>query len=117
MGIGPSPSYASGNIAAHRIMAEPTMSSTNSVSRVKLIRLTATCPVDIAKRWFTSFERLSVSLTNILGKATTAELLACLRVGQVMQLPGTYNPYEIARMGYRKTFEPTAGLKRKAGAR
>ena len=36
-----------------------------------------------------------------MGKATTAEVLDCLRIGQVMRLPGTYNSYELVRLGYR----------------
>jgi hypothetical protein len=117
MGMSPSPNAALGSITAHRILAEPIMSSSDSGSKVKSIRLTANCPDAPAKRWFISFEQLGAILTKILGKATTAEQLECLRVGQVIMLPGTYNPYEITRLGYRRTFEPTACLRRKDGAR
>ena len=100
-------------IAAHRILAEPEMSA-SSVSKFMSIRLTAICPDATPKIWIISFEQLGATLTKILGKATAAELLECLRVGQIMTFPGTYNTYEIAKLGYRKAFEPTAGLKRKA---
>ena len=113
----PSSDITFGNLTGHHILAEPGMPSSGLVSKVKSIRLTATCPDVMAERWVISFEQLSASLTKILGKATTAELLECPRVGQVITLPGTYNPYEMVRLGYRKTFEPAAGLKRKAGAR
>ena len=99
MGMRPSPNAALGSITAHRILAEPIMSSFDSGSPVKSIRLTATCPDAPAKRWLISFEQLGASLTKILGKATTAEQLECLRIGQVIKLPGTYNPYELAPIG------------------
>jgi hypothetical protein len=111
----PSLNSANGNVTAYRILAEPVTSS--SIPNMKSVRLTASSSDATTKGWNISFEQLKMRLTRIIGKATTAELLECLRVGQIITLPGTYNPYELGRLGYRKPLEGTTGLKRKAGAR
>jgi hypothetical protein len=113
----PSLSSATANVTAYQILAEPVTFSTASIPKVETVRLTASSWGATATQWSISFEQLSSSLTRIIGKATAAEVLECLRVGQVMRLPGTYNSYELVRLGYRKRFEGTTGLKRKAGAR
>jgi hypothetical protein len=56
-----------------------------------------------AKRWTVTCDFLCERLNRILGKATTAELIECLRVGQIINLPGTYTVYQLVQLGYRKT--------------
>jgi len=105
------------NVTAYQILAESLALPTASSPQVELVRLTASSRGAAETEWSISFEQLSFSLTRIIGKATTAEVLECLRVGQVMRLPGTYNSYELIRLGYRKRLERTNGSKLKAGAR
>jgi hypothetical protein len=113
MGVSPSLSSAIANVTAYQILAEPVTFSAASRS----VRLTASSWGATATQWSISCEQLSSSLTRIIGKATTAEVLECLVVGQVVRLPGTYNSYELVRLGYRKRFERKTGLKRKVGVR
>ena len=117
MGVSPSLSSAIANVTAYQILAEPVTFSAASSPEVESVRLTASSWGATATQWSISCEQLSSSLTRIIGKATTAEVLECLRAGQVMRLPGTYNSYELIRLGYRKRFERTNGSKLKAGAR
>jgi hypothetical protein len=117
MEIIPSLSPAIANVTAYQILAEPLTFPTASSPQVESVRLTASSWGAAGTEWSISFEQLSSSLMRIIGKATTAEVLQCLRVGQVMRLPGTYNSYELIRLGYRKRFERTNGSKLKAGAR
>jgi hypothetical protein len=87
------------------------------IPKIESVQLVASSSGTIATQWSISFEQLASSLTRILGKATTAEVLECLRVGQIMRLPGKYNSYEVIRLGYRKPSERITGLKRKTGVR
>jgi hypothetical protein len=110
-------SSATANVTAYQILAEPVTFSAASSPKVETVRLIASSFGATATQWSISCEQLSLGLIKIIGKATTAEVLKCLRVGRVMRLPGTYNSHELVRLGYRKRFERTTGLKRKAGAR
>jgi hypothetical protein len=94
----PSLNLTSGNWTAYRILAGPVRCSSASISEMESARLTASSSDATAKRWNISFEQLRSSLTGIIGKATTAELLECLRVGQIMTLPGTYTSYEVVKL-------------------
>lgn len=107
---------ATANVTTYQILTEHVTSSTASSSEVGPVRLTASSWGSTATQWSISWEQLSSSLTRIIGKATTAEVLDCFRVGQVMRLPGTYNCYELVRLGYRK-HSGTIGLRREAGVR
>src|ERR1700678_447350 len=117
MGISPSLTSAIASVTTYQILAEPVTFSTASSSTVESVRLTASSWGATATEWSISCEQFNSSLTRIIGKATAAEVLECLRAGQVMRLPGTYYSYELVRLGYRKRFERTTGLERKAGAR
>jgi hypothetical protein len=117
MGVSPSLSSAIANVTAYQILAEPVTFSAASSPEVESVRLTASSWGATATQWSISCEQLSSSLTRIIGKATTAEVLECLVVGQVVRLPGTYKSYELVRLGYRKRFERKTGLKRKVGVR
>ena len=117
MGVSPSLSSAIANVTAYQILAEPLTFSTASSPQVESVRLTASSWGATATQWGISFDQLNSSLIRIIGKATTAEVLECLLIGQVVRLPGTYNSYELVRLGYRKRFERTTGLKRKVGVR
>jgi len=116
MGINPLLSSAIAHGTAYQILAKP-VSSSALIPKIESVQLVASSSGTIATQWSISFEQLASSLTRILGKATTAEVLECLRVGQIMRLPGKYNSYEVIRLGYRKPSERITGLKRKAGVR
>jgi hypothetical protein len=113
MGMSASLSSAIAHVTAYQILAELVTFSTAPSPQVESVRLTASSWGGTATQWSISCEQFSSDLTRIIGKATTAEVLECLLVGQVVTLPGTYNSYELVRLGYRKRFERTTGLKRK----
>lgn len=117
MGINSTLGSAIANVTSYQILAEPITLSAAPSPKVQSVRLTASSWGATATQWSISCDQLSLGLTRIIGKATTAEVLECLRVGQVMRLPGTYSSYELVRLGYRKRFERITGLKRKAGTR
>lgn len=117
MGTTPLLSSAIAHRTAYEILATPVVQSSASLRKIESIRLTASSSGAIETQWSISLEQLASSLTSILGKATTAEIIECLRVGQIVRLPGKYNSYEVVRLGCRRPSQGMIGLKRKAGAR
>ena len=90
------------NVISYRILAQPVMLG-GSDAQVGSIALTATRTDAPVKRWTATCDFLCERLSSILGKATTTELIECLRAGQIMSLPGTYSVYQVVQLGFRKT--------------
>jgi hypothetical protein len=101
------------NVLSYRVLAQPVMLP-DSDERISSISLTATRTDAPVKRWTVTSDFLYESLSKIIGKATTAELIECLRVGQIMSLPGTYTVYQLVQMGFRKTTVHTPSTIRKS---
>jgi hypothetical protein len=90
----------SSHTVAYTIFAQPVMLGDRS-PKLDSILLTASRTGATDKPWATTCDQLTWDLSRIIGKATTRELIACLRAGQDVNLPGTYTPYQLIQLGYR----------------
>ena len=105
------------DVITYQIMAKAVISSSGSIPKLESVQLTASNSGGTVTQWSISCEQLTPSLTRIIGKATAAEVLECLKRGQIMRLPGTYTSYEVISLGYRKRSERTTAQKRRERAR
>jgi hypothetical protein len=104
------------NVISYRILAQPVILPGQD-AQIGSIALTVARMDAPVKRWAVTFDFLCEHLSSILGKATTAELIECLRVGQIMTLPGTYTVYQLVQLGFRKTAVNSQRATSKSGTR
>ncbi len=114
MGVNPLLSSAITDVTIYQILAKPIISPPGSLSKVESVQLFASSSGVMAAQWSIACEQLASDLTRILGKASAAEVLECIHMGQILRLPGTYTSFELIRLGYRKSFVRAIGIKRKA---
>jgi hypothetical protein len=97
---------------AYTILAQPVMLGERS-PKLDSILLTASRNGATNKRWSIACEPLIWDLSRIIGTNPTRELIACLRAGQNVNLPGTYTPFQLIQLGYRS--KTMSGIRKRMG--